>query len=145
MTITDKELAEMRERVGAATEGPWAAGHTLHVDDDEDGPMEWVYNGDRYEKQEDDSAFCAHARTDMPRLLDEVDRLRAELKRADDTIHSEFCSAPGCEGGCEAIERAKGTTCKNCGHEFDNHLIIGGGCDATTIYGRCVCKGFHNP
>lgn len=76
MNLTDERLAEIRARADAATEGPWAADHTeiygLHRGI-------WIAECSREEWGEGDvdGAFIAHARTDVPDLLAEVDRLRA--------------------------------------------------------------------
>lgn len=46
-------------------------------------------DGEFYELDHPDADFIAHARTDIPKLLDEVERLRKQLKRiADCTIFS---------------------------------------------------------
>ena len=86
--MTPAERAEIAARAEAATPGPWATesmdgfhylshgigDSLLTVDDDEIGCVE----------NKGDSTFIAHARTDIPRLLAEVERLAAENARLRD-------------------------------------------------------------
>lgn len=105
MSITEKRLNEIQERLNAATKGPWFVeyeseecppfkpyAHAIH------GPtMQGVLEGPvsddfkaRYGHQMDevagvadaDAEFIAHAREDIPALLAEVHRLRGELAKA---------------------------------------------------------------
>ena len=76
--LTDSELRAMREREEAATPGPWLV--PCPAD-----PMTCVYSqhtniGLCLER--DNAFFIAAARTDVPRLLDEVARLEAALAEA---------------------------------------------------------------
>jgi hypothetical protein len=80
--MTDEERQAITARVEAATPGPWTAGEDvetageIYAGDDRvpvlHGPP---FEGPRTE----DMSFIAHARTDVPALLAEVERLRAEL------------------------------------------------------------------
>ena len=111
--LTDEDLKEIRERAEKATDGPWqwepvhprepeevlyqhvragatAVCETSHFEhflaptaEDED-----AFIRGRKGKSEE-THFIAHARTDIPRLLDEVERLRAELAPVD---------CPHCDG-----------------------------------------------
>lgn len=74
---TTDELAAMRARCEAATEGPWEvlSGYEVrsphgHICEVRDLPRRgtWMTN----------AAFVAAARTDLPAALDEIDALRAE-------------------------------------------------------------------
>jgi hypothetical protein len=56
--MNDERLKEIRKREQAATPGPW-----------------WVSPSD----EGADAQFMAHARTDIPDLLSEVERLKVEL------------------------------------------------------------------
>lgn len=83
-------------RLGAATPGPWEKA----VDDH--GPRvgfevgiwvpgvgefgEWVIENVTSERPETDAEFIAHAREDVPALLDEVQRLRAGAASALDAL-----------------------------------------------------------
>lgn len=79
--LSDEQLAAMRAREKAATDGPWGF-------DSETGDIEAVSIWRVVAEVPDlemplvntqaDRAFIAAARTDMPALLAEVDRLRAE-------------------------------------------------------------------
>lgn len=110
MTI---DLAGMRARLDAATEGPWRAGADLirvHPGWRQDGPKSEMRadafhrngfaktiasvgkeNGDwrPIDKQVGDAAFIAHARTDMEALLDYVERLKEGLKALSDSVQAD--------------------------------------------------------
>lgn len=84
--MTNEELKAIRERCRRATDGPWLASGGMMIGANIVTPgealvppksivlyarsMEW-----------DDAVFCAHARQDVPALLDEVARLAAENER----------------------------------------------------------------
>ena len=68
--LTDEEIAEIRGRAEAATEGPWDVAWGTYL----------------ITISREDAEFCIHARTDIPRLLDEVERLRA------------LADCPACDG-----------------------------------------------
>lgn len=89
---TTARLAEIRERVQAATDGPWLAVAG-------EGPSDWPIvipdgsdlgtylcaspdDGVRGGHSEADAKFIAAARADVPWLLSEVERLTAECDRA---------------------------------------------------------------
>jgi hypothetical protein len=86
--LTDAELAEIEERVNAATAGPWK-NRPL----ESEGDSSTVYQMSRFVdgrevsricevfSEEANAAFVAHARQDVPRLLAEVKRLRAHVER----------------------------------------------------------------
>jgi hypothetical protein len=77
--LTIRELEAIRRRCEQATPGPWFnCGNT--VDDCRGVPFAQAFG--RFEGRSHDTfcrnaAFLAHARQDVPRLLEEVDRLRA--------------------------------------------------------------------
>ena len=91
--LTDKEIEEIRERAEAATEEPWVkwvSGPEVFsgVTKNEPGSIsheEQICTLDDFMRDasqvDDDARFIAHARTDIPRLLDEVERLREERDR----------------------------------------------------------------
>ncbi|MEX3713516.1 hypothetical protein ABFV99_14025 [Cytobacillus horneckiae] len=87
--LTNEQLAEIRQRADAATEGPWA------VFPDKCGPEgQGVFNdenfgcicevGDPYprgnNKPTENMNFIASARTDVPALLDMITELQSENK-----------------------------------------------------------------
>ena len=84
--ISDDELRAMRARVDAAASGPWGviSGASLEV---------W--------------SFIGSVRADVPRLLDEVARLRAELevwsrpKQSCDCCGAAMTHALVCSSRCE--------------------------------------------
>lgn len=89
--MTDQELRAIRERERKATKGPWEVSVPWNKKD-----RAYVVHHDTEFKDADvfsqggslsaggharleDAVFTAHARQDIPALLAEVDRLRAEL------------------------------------------------------------------
>ena len=77
--ISDKELAEIRKRADSATKGPWKA--YVEDRDFQSGSSFIQTQGEDIELigvTEADYDFIANARQDIPKLLDEIDRLRGE-------------------------------------------------------------------
>ena len=81
--LSPERLAEIREREQAATRGPW------NVTEDRELLTRWVSSEDGAldigfgyvgNRTQDDAAFVAAARTDVPALLAEIDRLTALLE-----------------------------------------------------------------
>lgn len=80
-TIITTQLEAIRKRADAATAGPWFADEgpehgccwdtSITVHDAHEGPKGQRYrNAKVAESNETDAAFIAHARTDVPRLLE---------------------------------------------------------------------------
>lgn len=109
--MTHEELQAIKARAEAATPGPWRQGFASmscvrpHETASHPGPPECVYdvmkwidsndhvsaaNGDEIcgpddygnHPRENDCAFIAHARTDVPALVAEVERLREMIRDA---------------------------------------------------------------
>lgn len=89
--MTEERIAEIRAREKAATQGAWREEcvigrrkeiETFHTIRDKDGAIVDVLPISAYH----DAAFIAHAREDIPALLDEVERLRAENARQKEVI-----------------------------------------------------------
>ena len=85
--LSDEELASIRRRCEAATPGSWKS--YVEGRDHESGSS-FIMVGSSAARGADielsgatvaDQDFIAHARQDVPRLLDEVERLRAQLRR----------------------------------------------------------------
>lgn len=85
--VSELELAEIRRRSEAATPGPWKA--FIEGRDHESG-SDFIATGEGASRGEDielsgatpaDFDFIANARQDIPKLLDEIERLRALLKK----------------------------------------------------------------
>lgn len=81
--LTQEEIEAIRKRAEMATEGPWEVGYdefdsdsSVYVGEEEITPIH------RY-----DAEFIAHARTDIPKLLAEVDRLRGLIRESVDLIN----------------------------------------------------------
>lgn len=69
--MTLPELAEIRKRCDAATPGPWGSPMNLC----------WTMINSKLEDvPEGDEKFIAHARTDVPKLLAEIDQLRQAIQ-----------------------------------------------------------------
>jgi hypothetical protein len=77
--MRDEELAAIKTRADAATPGPWVT--DLEGNVYADGPAHPVtaVRGRFTEHLMQDARFIARAREDVPALLAEVERLRAEL------------------------------------------------------------------
>jgi hypothetical protein len=80
------DLQAIRKRAEAATEGPWevAGGHRDRVY----AKRECLSIA--YDLFEEDAEFIAHAITDVPALIAEVERLRAELETRTDMVEYVF-------------------------------------------------------
>lgn len=85
--MSDLDLDSIKARCEAATEGPW---HREHGDYGcvSIGNFGWVVDGPNCPQYDEDTPqghadaeFIAHARTDVPALVAEVERLRAEVER----------------------------------------------------------------
>jgi hypothetical protein len=84
--LTDEELEHIERRCNAATKGPWessvegrdhlAGSNFIRTGglDDESPDIELIGGA------VDDQDFIAHARQDVPRLIEEVRRLKRSLK-----------------------------------------------------------------
>lgn len=91
--MTPEELRAIRERCEAASAGPWhgavpACGHEHDPDEDacaiEDASGAVVAS---CVGRDDDFRFVMHARTDVPALLDEVERLNAATEKTEHAMH----------------------------------------------------------
>jgi hypothetical protein len=84
--LSDKYLKEIRSRCKAATNGPWIS--LIEGRDHSSGESVIVRGTDEVESDlyligatEEDQDFIAHARQDIPQLLDEIERLRKLLQK----------------------------------------------------------------
>jgi hypothetical protein len=78
--MTDERLAEIEARAKDATPGPWEPEHRSVIGNDVVIVDDCATAGwDVYPANQD---FIAHARADVPALVTEVRRLRAELAQA---------------------------------------------------------------
>lgn len=84
--MTPEQRAEIRARADAATDGPWR--QTRWADQSTAG-RDCIASTNGYEiirvaracLRDADAAFIAAARTDIPDLLDDIERLEAEVER----------------------------------------------------------------
>ncbi|MBR8661186.1 ead/Ea22-like family protein [Brevibacillus sp. NL20B1] len=102
--LTPEELAAIRERAEKATPGPWRWSNAKVLNGKYDFVPQGSYLadtlimfGDTYENGEHDAEFIAHAREDIPRLLDaleaayaEIERLKRKLDAMDDAVYARF-------------------------------------------------------
>jgi hypothetical protein len=85
--MTPDELAAIRTRAATATRGPWTHEWMKSTISSSEGLIAMVVTFLRYPasvataQDNDHAAFIAHARTDVPALLDEVDRLQNFIER----------------------------------------------------------------
>jgi hypothetical protein len=86
--VTDKELDEIAMRCAAAQSGPWVS---FVEGRDHTSGSNFIQVGQGESRGDDieltgattaDQDFIAHARQDVPRLLDEVRRLRRKLSES---------------------------------------------------------------
>lgn len=138
--MTPDELAAIKARAEAATEGPWEWGEpsdenwpsmdqnlwtAAETNGDREGVVtSWGYDADGINASDADRAFIAHARQDIPNLLTEVERLLAVIDRVRE-VHAEGefgCPYPS--HGCnEFYYRGNycadsGTSCEACGEAY---------------------------
>lgn len=88
-------LAPIRARANAATPGPWTVerGSSAYQDVEVRAPGNAfvALTGDpTFQGTVADAAFIAGTREDVPRLLDEVDRLRATLERVRSLLGEDY-------------------------------------------------------
>lgn len=117
MSISDR-LDEITARAGAATEGPWSSHAFGHSGEGEPssivvhrGKFDWraIYDGEfiasmpRWDAQEsEDAEFIAHARTDVPELVEAVRRRDAALRAVLDLHKPEkFTDSEDTCSGCD--------------------------------------------
>lgn len=82
MTVTAAEIAELRRLEQSAAGAPWGVGAADFWRREirySDGPVAWCGHGDD-DVAKATAAFICAARNALPRLLDEVERLRDELR-----------------------------------------------------------------
>lgn len=95
LATTTERLAQIRARAEAATPGPWTTdGAEIYQGTKDDVPhfAKWIGETCRADENDDgktDAQFIAHARTDVPTLLAEVNRLRI-FADATDRRHEEI-------------------------------------------------------
>lgn len=112
--MTEERLAEIMGRAEAATQGPWRAHKSFEVIYGKksgcDSTIVCALESEdfMYSKERDmqaNAAFIAHAREDIPALLDEVERLLAENERQKEVISFLGDAAKGLV--CDEVERRK--------------------------------------
>lgn len=87
------ELDALRARANAATDGPWErygdGSHEVYCaanfEDTAYEPPDVTYGSDRPA----DAEFIAHARTDVPELIDEIERLQEAAERIPKLLFNE--------------------------------------------------------
>lgn len=105
--MSELEIKIIRERCEAATPGPWVwsdGGEMLAAGAGDEDDMRWDGQGSYapptkvietdsgvYPPRDNDRAFIAAARSDVPALLDEIDRLRTLLRQAWTVVHADRC------------------------------------------------------
>ena len=74
--MTPERLAEIRARAEAATEGPWWTTRNLRPATIFSGEGSDYNDAVADDAEPADATFIAHARTDVPELVAEIERLR---------------------------------------------------------------------
>ncbi len=78
--LTDEEFAAIKNREALASKGPWKSEYGWN---NGGVPSGYFYvpqhnGGAKVEMLADDAEFCAQAREDIPKLIAEIERLRAK-------------------------------------------------------------------
>jgi len=119
--MTDGKLNEIRARCEAATPGPWRnigeplSGYPRIFSDAEHGGFRQPFIcGIRAadEQANNDAEFMAHAREDIPALLDALEAAEARAERICRLITEWIKDDPECEGGFHIL-------CCTCGERLD--------------------------
>jgi hypothetical protein len=91
--MTPQELDEIEARARAATEGPWTSVFNcrdcdeIHMSSLTNGQLETPCGAvDEKEATQKDREFIAHARTDVPKLVEEVRRLQREVDELQERV-----------------------------------------------------------
>jgi hypothetical protein len=113
--LTEQQLTDIETRANAATAGPWCTDSWEIYQGTEYQPgAEWIGETCRAGEMDDsraDAEFVAAAREDVPALLAEVRRLRAELDEAAEDVSwlrcLEAAGVDNWDGYDEAIQAAE--------------------------------------
>ena len=96
--LSKKEIEAIRKRAEAASEGPWWASDGLYVVNNLTGDSyEWDADFVAETERESDADFIAHARTDIPKLSAEIERMRAGIMYAMQETY--------CDDTCDFLRR----------------------------------------
>lgn len=90
--LTNDQLEAIRKRAEAATEGPW---ETALLEDGWHVMHDGMIVAEMYRKEAEDAEFIAHARTDIPKLLAEIERLRKFEKKVTSPLDVEGVAEDG--------------------------------------------------
>ncbi len=101
--MIDGELTAIEARCNAATPGPWDDDDGEIIDSESSTVARITFHGNvntiqrlRETYSIRDGAFIAHARTDVPALIDEVKRLRAQNERLNMRLSKAFKVGADC-------------------------------------------------
>lgn len=84
--LSNQQLDEIETRANVATDGPWTESGIGDYGWGVGSPAEHIVEADDSEQGRSNAAFIAHARTDVPLLVDEVRRLQTENANAVDRL-----------------------------------------------------------
>lgn len=128
--MTPDELDAIRERAAAATTGKWStdnhkmgAGVVMPIPKARPGgELAWDSNPNRFDEyavaqQHADATFIAHARTDVPVLLAEIDRVRAAQ---DDPVAAMKAGRAALDKHNDFLIEKGRFTCNRCGWSGPN-------------------------
>jgi hypothetical protein len=134
--MDDKRLQEIKARAEAATPGPWKPGGDCNAIVDVNGRFviaaSW-YDGPFLYITEEDAEFATAARTDVPALLGEVDRLREENEQwamVNDSTGFEYKKLTAenarLRRELEAVKYDLGCAglCENCKHVYNDECSL---------------------
>ena len=110
--MTPAELSAIRARLDAATPGNWKRfGVVISTDLDLPQPLVVEACSEDRTQAENDVEFIANAPTDLRALMDEVERLTAEI----DVLRGTFCEEE-CEVDGETMTRDRCGVCLKCAY-----------------------------
>ena len=121
--MTDEELRAIRDRCEKATPGPWIEDNGYRV---RNMAGEVLFETKHFEASVgNDAAFCANARSDVPKLLAEVDRLRSTEKLLDGPNRSATMVGSWCRAEAARVaHNHEVVECNSHRQHFEAHLFL---------------------
>lgn len=92
--MTSEELAAIKARAEAATPGPWELASASSGYSNESDVISQDLGVVAHDVLNNTAVFIAHARTDVPALVAEVERLRALCQRGGKLLNDAWYDAP---------------------------------------------------
>ena len=87
--MTELDLTPIKQRLDAATDGPWKWGNIYNLSARQ-GVVDVLELDMDYDSTPEDRTFIAAAPTDIAALIAEVERLRAEVESLESTLMEDY-------------------------------------------------------